>query len=90
MPVRVHKLRTKPGGGIEILLQGTPSDADYVRRILDAQMGIQTTEPKQSPAAPGISMTFTAKGTPANPLTREKVLDVLKKDKYVELMPHAG
>ena len=77
------------GGVVEVLIRGTLSDAEYVQGALNHQKGVQTTEPKQAAGAIGVLMSFRAKGTPAIPLTRAKVINILKKDPYIEVMPNA-
>ncbi len=84
--IRVHKIRELSDGSLEVLLHGGYSDAKYVRGALNNQKDVTTTEPQQSPGAIGILMTFHAKGTQANPLTREKAIRVLEKDPYIEVM----
>jgi hypothetical protein len=84
--IRVHKVREK-AGSLEILLHGGRSDAEYIRGALKNQKGVRTTEPKSVPSAPGILMSFRAKGTEADPLTKERALRVLKDDPYIEVTP---
>lgn len=84
--IRVHRIREVGGGSIEIMLHGARSDADYVRGAIQNQKGVQTTEPKSVEGAPGILMTFRAKGTNTIPLTKERVARVLKQDPYIEVM----
>jgi acid stress-induced BolA-like protein IbaG/YrbA len=85
--VRVHRVREKAGGAVEVLLHGGLSDAEYIRGAFKNQKGVRTTEPKPVPRAPGILISFQAKGTAADPLTKEKALRVLKDDPYIEVMP---
>jgi hypothetical protein len=87
--IRVHRLRELSDGTIEVLLHGGTSDAEYVRGAFKALKGVQTTEPEQSAGARGILMLFRARGTPADPLTKDKVVRVLKSDPYITLMPGA-
>jgi acid stress-induced BolA-like protein IbaG/YrbA len=87
--IRVHKVKEMAGGAVEVLVHGGLSDAEYVRGALNNQKGIQTSEPKQVPGAPGVLMSVRAKGTAAAPLTRDKTLKLLRKDRYVEVMPNA-
>ncbi len=87
--IRVHRVREMAGGVVEVLIRGTLSDAEYVQGALNHQKGVQTTEPKQAAGAIGVLMSFRAKGTPAIPLTRAKVINILKKDPYIEVMPNA-
>jgi hypothetical protein len=87
--VRVHKVKELAGGAVEVVLHGRLSDAEYVRGVLGSQKGVQTTEPKPASGAVGTLVAFRARGAPADPLTREKAIRVLKKDPYVEVMPNA-
>ena len=85
--IRVHRVKEMANGVIEFLLHGGISDAQYLREILKTYLGVQTTEPKHVNGAPGVFMSFRANGTQANPLTREKAIEVLKSDRYIEVMP---
>jgi len=87
--IRVHRVKELGDGLLEVLVHGGYSDAMYVRRALNNQKGVQTTEPEQSPGAVGILMTFRAKGTQANPLTKEKTIAVLTADQYIRVMQNA-
>jgi hypothetical protein len=87
--IRVHKVKEMAGGVIEISLHGGLSDVDYVRRTLSNHKGIQTTDPKPVSGAIGVLMSFRAKGPEANPLTKEKAIRALKKDRYIEVLPTA-
>ncbi len=87
--IRVQQVKQMAGGAVEIFLHGGLSDAEYVRGSLNNQKGIQTTEPKQVPGALGTLVSFRAKGTEAAPLTKQKTIRALKKDRYIEVMPNA-
>jgi hypothetical protein len=87
--IRVHKVKDIAPGEVEVLVHGGWSDAEYVRGALNNQKGVQTTVPHPSPGAPGVMMSFRVKGSTANPLTREKVMQILGHDKYIEVMAHA-
>lgn len=87
--IRVHRVKQMASGAVEVLLHGGLSDAEYVRGALNNQKGVQTTGPKRVSGALGVLMSFRAKGTEANPLTKEKAIRVLKKDRYIEVMPNA-
>jgi hypothetical protein len=87
--IRVHRVREMAGGAVEILVRGGLSDADYVRGALKNQRGIQTTDPKPVSGAIGVLMSFRAKGTATNPLTKDGVIRFLNKDRYIEVMPSA-
>ena len=84
--IRVHKIRELDGGSLEVVLHGTYSDAEYVRGALNNQKGVTTSEPAPSPGAVGVLMTFLAKGTQANPLTKETAARALEADKYIRVM----
>jgi hypothetical protein len=86
--IRVHRVRKKAGGAVEILLHGGLSDAEYIRGAFKTEKGVQTTDPKPSPGAPGILVSFEAKGTEADPLTKEKAIRVLKGYPYIEVLPN--
>ena len=86
--IRVHRV-SEIAGGVEILLHGALSDAEYVRGALNNQKGVQTSEPKPVNRALGVFMSFRAKGNGANPLTRDKAIRVLRNDPYIEVMPGA-
>jgi hypothetical protein len=87
--IRVHKVKEMAGGAVDVLVHGAHSDAEYVRAALTKQKGVETTEPRPISGALGVLMSFRAKGTEANSLTKEKVLRVLKKDAYIKVMPNA-
>jgi hypothetical protein len=87
--IRVRKVKETTGGAVEVLLDGGPSDAEYVRGAFKSQKGVQTTEPKSVPGALGVLMSFRAKATDASPLTKEKAVRALKKDRYIEVMANA-
>lgn len=86
--IRIHRVREIPNG-IEVLLQGRLADAGYVRETLSHAKGIKTTEPKQNEAAAGLLLSFSAVGTKEVPLTRDKAMRMLKRDRYIEVLPTA-
>jgi len=87
--IRIEKVKEADGGAVEIQLHGGRSDADYVRKALKGQKGIQTTDPMPVNGAIGVLMSFQAKGTKANPLTKERTIRMLKKDQYIEVLTNA-
>ena len=87
--IRVHEVTVLDDGSLEVLVHGGYSDATYVRGALNNQKGVETTEPEQSPGAIGILMAFYAKGTEANPLTRERAIAALASDQYIQVMQDA-
>ena len=86
--IRVLKVK-ESAGSLEILLQGGPSDAEYVRGALKNQKGVQTTDPQPVHGDFGILMSFKAQGTKATPLTKENAVRVLKETPYIAIMPNA-
>jgi hypothetical protein len=87
--VRIHKVKEMAGGAVEIQLHGGLSDAEYVRGTFSNAKGVQTTDPKPVNGAVGVLMSFRAKGSEGNPLTKDKALRILKKDQYIEVMADA-
>jgi acid stress-induced BolA-like protein IbaG/YrbA len=87
--IRVHRVREEPGGRIEILLHGGLSDAEYVQGVFKGVKGVQTTDPEPSPDAKGLVMRFEARGTPADPLTKQQAIAALESDPYIAVMPGA-
>lgn len=87
--VRIHQIKPMAKGAIKVLLHGGQSDAKFVRDVLSGQEGVQTTEPKWVPGAIGALMSFSAKGDKANPLTKEKVIEILQRDPYIDVMANA-
>ena len=85
-PIRIYRVKELTSGALEIVLQGPLSDANYVRKVLTGQNGIKTTVPRPREGIDGILMSFRAKGSDADPLTKEKAKRILKKDKYIEVM----
>lgn len=87
--IRVDRVKQMAGGAVEIVLHGGVSDAEYVRGALRNQKGVQTTEPKSKPGAVGVLMYFRVKGNGAEPLTRDRVVQILRSDRYIEVSPNA-
>lgn len=87
--IRVHRVKELADGAVEVLLHGGIPDAEYVRGTLKGQKAIQTTEPKQAPGALGALMSFRAKGTKTEPMTKAKAVRVLTSDPCIEVMPNA-
>ena len=85
----VRKIKELPGGLIEVRVEGSRSDAEYVRGALANLKGVQTFEPKQVKGPTGVLMSFRAKGPNATPLAKDKVIRVLKEQPYVLVMPSA-
>ena len=87
--IRVHKIKGKAGGALEVFVHGGLSDAEYVRGALDNEKGVTTTPSQKVTGAAGILMRFQAQGTEATPFTKERAIKVLKKDQYIEVMEDA-
>ena len=88
-PIRIHKVKELGGGTFEILIHGGHSDAEYVRGALKSQKGVQTTDPEVPPGAAGILISFHVKSDKKIPLSKTRVIDILKTDKYIEVMTNA-
>ncbi len=88
--IRVHQVKTLGGDSLKILLRGGYSDAKYVQGVFNNLKGVKTSEPKPEPGAEGILMKFDAKGTEANPLTKEIAIRILEADQYIELTEAAA
>jgi hypothetical protein len=73
-PIRVHQVKEMAGGAVEVAVAGRLSDAEYVRRALNNQKGVRTTEPRYAPDAGVAVISFRAKGTAADPLTRANLV----------------
>lgn len=87
--IMVRKIRELAAGTVEVQVQGGPSDAEYVRGALTNEKGVKADEPKQLRGAAGMLMCFRARGTDTAPLTKAKALRLLKRDRYVAIMPGA-
>jgi hypothetical protein len=87
--VRIRNVRESAGGSVEVVLDGGPPDAEYIRGLLDSQKGVKTSDPEHAHGAAGVLMSVRAKGTSKNPLTKEKVIRILKGSNYVQLVPNA-
>ena len=86
--IRVPRIKATAGGAVEVLVEGGLSDATYVGERSTIRRGSRQLSRSRS-AALGVSMSFRAKGTEADPLTKAKAIRVLKKDPYIEVMTNA-
>jgi len=83
--VRIHRVRETDPGEVEVRLQGSSSDAEYVRNVFVKKRGLQTTVARPVRENTGVVQAFTVTGTEARPLTREKSLRILHEDPYIEV-----
>jgi hypothetical protein len=88
-PVRIYRVKEIGGGALEILLHGGYPDAEYVQEALKNHKGVEATEPNQIAGPSDVLMSFEAKGSKTNPLTKEKALRILKKEPYIEVAANA-
>lgn len=88
-PVRVHTIREKSPGTLEFLIDGMLSDAEYVRKTLGNESGVETTSPRPSRASQGVLVSFKAKGSELLPLTKSRAIQVLRKTRLIEVLPNA-
>jgi len=87
--IMVIGINEQADGAVEVLVNGGWSDVEYVRGALLQMKGVHTTEPKQTPGPAGTLMSFEAKGTGANPLSKQSVVSLLKQQPYVAVLPVA-
>jgi stress-induced morphogen len=87
--IRIQTVKQLAKGVLEIILHGDPADAEYVRRALDNQDGVQTTEPESVADAVGILKSFRVNGVGATPMTKAKAIRILKRDRYIQVLPGA-
>ena len=86
--IQVSRVRERAGGAVEVVVFGHLSDAQHLREAVNGRSGVRTTEPKPVSTIPGVLISFRAKGTATKPLTRDKVLRLLKGDTFIELLQH--
>ncbi len=70
-PVRVCRVRERPGGSVEVALYGNLSDGDFVRKALAENNGIRTTEPK-AVASAGRTRVVSRQGEQDRPIDARK------------------
>ncbi len=87
--IRIHRIKELPRGAIKIVLSGNLTDAEYVRSVLNQAGSFKTTAPKPVSDAPGILISITAKSSDPTGLTRDSVIQILKSDRYLEVMAGA-
>jgi hypothetical protein len=87
--IRVRRIKELEDGSLEVLLRGSYSDAVYVQSALRSQKDVTITEPEPNREATGTQMKFRARGTEANPLTKEKAISALKADRYIAVANNA-
>jgi hypothetical protein len=87
--IRVHRVKEMGGDAVEITLHGGWSDAQYVQGAIKNQKDVETTDPQPVQGADGVFMSFRARGSQANPLTKEKAMRVLSTDPCIEVMSNA-
>lgn len=86
--IRVHEVRELGAGSLKVIVRGGYSDAIYVRGALANQKGVTVTEPQPIAGAPFL-MSFEARGTEADPLTKARAILVLQSDPYIEVLQNA-
>ena len=87
--IRVRRVMPARDGKVRVVLEGGKPDARYVRQVLKRRAGVLASAPKPSSVAPDLLMTFAVKGPDDDPMTREKVLQLLGEDRYLRVMPGA-
>lgn len=87
--IMVFKIQERSGGVIEVLVNGGRSDAEYVRGAFKQLKGVRTTDPKPIASQGGTVMSFRVKGSAVSPLSKDKVLRLLRRQTYVTVTPGA-
>jgi hypothetical protein len=84
--IMVFKVQQLADGGLEVLVNGGPTDAEYVRGAFKQLKGVRTTDPKQTRGESGTLMSFRAEGSD---LSKDEVVRLLTRQTYVSVMPGA-
>ena len=86
MTIRVHKVNQLADGSLRIAVHGQAVDGEYVAGRLKNEKGVQTTEPTRESGTDGMLVYFVARGSDANPLTRQRVVSIMQADPEIELV----
>ena len=83
--IRVHRVTELADGSLEIMIHGGLAEADYVSGTLRMSKGVEVLEPALGKGAPEFVYVI-ARGTAANPLTRDSALRSLRGDVRIEVI----
>ena len=82
--IRVHQVAELADGSLQFMIHGGLSEADYVSGTLKMSKGVDVSDPVVGKSAPGC-VYIIARGTLANPLTRDRALRMLRGDELIEV-----
>jgi hypothetical protein len=86
MPIRVHKVKGLGDGSLELSIHGQEIDGKYVAGRLKSEKGVRVTEPNRQSGTEGVFVYVIAKGTDENPLSRQRVIEILQADPEIEMV----
>lgn len=86
--IRIDEITETEAGRVQILLHGAPSDGNYVATLLK-NAGLDTASPEAVRRNTGVWISIEAGGKQGAPLTRQKVVALLKRDPNVQVMSKA-
>lgn len=82
--IRVHRVTELADGALRVMIHGGLSEAEYVSGTLKVSKGVDVSDPVVGKGAPEC-VYITARGTSANPLTRDRALRLLLGDEQIEV-----
>jgi hypothetical protein len=83
--IRVHRVTELADGSLEIMIHGGLVEAEYVSGTLRMSKGVEVLEPALGKGAPEFVYVI-ARGTAANPFTRDSALRSLRGDERIEVI----
>ena len=86
MSLRVHKIKTFTNNSHEISYHGTATDFTYISGRLKMEKDVETIE---RDSIDGVLLSMLAHGSAANPLSRERVIQILTDDPEIEVIDSA-
>jgi hypothetical protein len=87
--IRVHRIRELADGSIDVAFHGGEADSRYIRSLLDKDKGATVSEPQEAPGTAGVFVHLIVSGTPANPVSKDRVVRRLSEDDEIVLVPGA-
>jgi len=82
--IRVHRVTELADGSLRIMIHGGFPEAEYVSGTLKMSKGVDVSGPVAGNGAPEC-VYILARGTSANPLTRDRALRMLRDDEQIEV-----
>lgn len=83
--IRVHRVKELADGSLQIMIHGGLSEAEYVSGTLKMSKGVAVSDLVVGKGAPEC-VYINARGTSANPLTRDSALRLLCADERIQVM----